>query len=369
MKTLLTSLFTLAGLPLLAQTVPADLLVTNAKIYTVDAQFSKAEALAVKDGKVLETGSSAALAKKYKAAKTINAQGKFLYPGLIDAHAHFFRYGLGLQTADLTGTTSWNEVISRLQIFAQDKKMQPGSWILGRGWDQNDWAVKEFPNKELLDRYFPNYPVVLTRVDGHAAIANSMALKLAGVQPGQTLTGGSVETKNGQLTGILIDNATDLVYSRVPEPSPAVIARSVKEGEANCFAVGLTTVDDCGLDYGSVLFMDSLQKRGDLKMRVYAMLSDAKPNYEFLFARGAIKTDRMHVRSFKVYADGALGSRGASLLQPYSDRKDWSGFLLSNPEHFDSVAKIIAQNNFQMCTHAIGDSGNRTIRKIPRREK
>ena len=335
-----------------------DLLLYNAKIYTVDSSFSTVEALAIRDGKIVAVGSSKELSDQYTAKEKTDAEGKFIYPGFIDAHAHFYRYGLGLQTADLVGTTSWDDILNKLQAFAKD---HADGWLIGRGWDQNDWSVKEFPSKERLDELFPDRPVLLTRIDGHAAVANQKALDLAGVKAGQTLTGGTVEVKAGRLTGILVDNAVDLVSSKIPESTPDQIARSLQAGQENCFAVGLTTVDDCGIDYTEALFMDSLQKKNVLKMRVYAMLSDAERNYDFLFKNGKIKTDHLNVRSFKVYADGALGSRGACLLQPYSDKPGWYGFLLSSQEHFDSVARIISQNDFQMCTHAIGDSGNRAI--------
>ncbi|HEY0356822.1 MAG TPA: amidohydrolase, partial [Flavisolibacter sp.] len=241
---------------------------------------------------------------------------------------------------------------------------QEGEWLIGRGWDQNDWEVKEFPTKERLDELFPDRPVILTRVDGHAAIVNQKTIELAGIQTGQKLTGGTIEVKNGKLTGILVDNAIDLASAKIPEPNPEQVAKSLELGQKNCFAVGLTTVDDCGIGYHEALFMDSLHKSGKLKMRVYAMLSDHKDNYDFLFKNGRIKTDFLNVRSFKIYGDGALGSRGACLLKPYSDRKDWHGFLLSDQQHFDSVANIISQHDMQMCTHAIGDSGNRVMLNI-----
>ena len=320
-----------------------------------------AQAMAVKDGKIVDIGKEGDITAKYFSDNKINAKGNVIYPGFIDAHAHFFRYGLGLQTADLVGTESWEEIIKRLDSFS---KTHPHGWLLGRGWDQNDWRLKEFPTKEKLDLLFPDRPVVLTRIDGHAAIANQKALDLAGIRAGNTVIGGTIEQKAGKLTGILIDNATDLVYAHVPDPGADVMTKSLQEGQANCFAVGLTTVDDCGLDYHDVLMMDSLQKKKILKMRVYAMLTDAPQNFEYLFKRGKIKTDFLNVRSFKVYADGALGSRGACLLQPYTDRPDWSGFLLSSLQHFDSVANIISTHGFQMCTHAIGDSGNRMILHI-----
>lgn len=344
-----------------AQKQAADLLVINAKIYTVDSRFSTATAMAVKKGRIEAVGSTAALQLRYKAASVLDAGGKFIYPGFIDAHSHFYRYGLGLQTADLVGTGSWEAILDKLRSFAAENGE---GWLIGRGWDQNDWPLKEFPTRETLDLLFPDRPVLLTRVDGHAAIVNQKALELAGIKAGQTLTGGTVETKNGVLTGILVDNAISLVGRHIPSPTPAQMREAVLDAQRNCFAVGLTTVDDCGLDYREVLFLDSLQKAGELKMRIYAMLSDAEQNYRYILKRGPFKTDYMNVRAFKVYADGALGSRGAALLAPYSDRPGWSGFLLSTQKHFDSVAQLLYAKGFQMCTHAIGDSGNRTILKI-----
>lgn len=336
----------------------ADLLVHHATIYTVDSSFSIAEAMAVKDGKVLETGSTEALLTKYEAKDTLDANGQFVYPGFIDAHAHFYSYGLGLQTADLTGTDSWQAIIDTLRSFS---KSHPDGWLIGRGWDQNDWEEKEFPDNEALNTLFPDRPVLLSRVDGHAAIANNKALQMAGLKPGTGLTGGSVEVRNGRLTGMLVDNAIDLVSRLIPDPTVQQMKQGLLDAQQRCFAVGLTTIDDCGLHYGIAELIDTLQKSGDLKMRLYVMLSDSKANFDYLFAKGRIKTDRLHVNGFKVYADGALGSRGACLLKPYSDKPGWSGFLLSAPAHFDSVANILYEKNFQMCTHAIGDSGNRTI--------
>jgi predicted amidohydrolase YtcJ len=338
-----------------------DLFVFNATIYTVDSSFTIAEAMAVKDGKIVETGTKADLQKKYDAKETLDAGGKFIYPGFIDAHAHFLSYGYRLNRVDLVGTESWDEIVERTTTFAAEN---PDGWLLGRGWDQNNWAVKEFPSNEKLNEIFPDRPVLLTRIDGHAAIANNKAIEIAGIKPGDKIEGGDIEIKNGKLTGILIDNAVGLVSSKIPPPSTEQIKEALFEAQQQCFAVGLTTVVDCGLGYNDVLIMDSLQKSGVLKMRIYAMLSDGKKNYDFLFERGKIKTDHLNVRSFKFYADGALGSRGACLLQPYSDQPGWTGFLLSSASHFDSVAAVLYKKGFQMCTHAIGDSGNRTILNI-----
>jgi predicted amidohydrolase YtcJ len=339
-----------------------DLLIYNGTIYTVDSSFTVAEAMAVKDGKIVETGKTADLQKKYEAKENLDAQGKYIYPGFIDAHAHFAGYGQSLFTVNLFDCQSNEEMIQRVKDFATAHPDQP--WITGRGWDQNKFPGKQFPTNEKLNEAFPDKPVFLSRVDGHAAIANQKALDIAGIKPGEKLTGGEVETKNGKLTGILIDNATSLVSSKIPRPTPEQGRQALLQAQQNCFAVGLTTVDDCGLSNETILFIDSLQKTGELKMRLFAMLSDNKSNFDFALAKGKIKTDRLNIRAFKVYADGALGSRGACLLQPYTDQPGWTGFLLSTKEHFDSVANILYEKGWQMCTHAIGDSGNRMILNV-----
>ena len=289
-----------------SQKKKADLLVYNATIYTVDSSFSTAEAMVIADGKILATGKMADLEKEYDAKEKLDAIGKFIYPGFIDAHAHFVGYGLSLQRVDLTGTNSWEEVIEKVKGFAVENKE---GWITGRGWDQNDWDIKEFPTNEELNKFFPDRPVLLTRVDGHAAVANQKALDLAGIKAGDTLTGGEIEDHEGTLTGILIDNAVDLVSTKIPGATEEQFKNALQAAEKNCFAMGLTTIDDCGLSYVSVDMIKELQNSGDLKMRLYVMLSDEKTNYDYAIKNGMIKTDRLNVRSFKVYGDGALGSR------------------------------------------------------------
>jgi predicted amidohydrolase YtcJ len=341
-----------------------DLLIYNGTVYTIDSAFSTTEAIAIKDGKIVATGTTADLEKKYDAKEKVDAAGKFVYPGFIDAHAHFVGYGLSLKTVNLVDTKSWGECIERTVKFAAYEKIKPGDWITGRGWDQNDWEEKEFPINEKLTELFPENPVLLTRIDGHAAVANQKAIELAGIKAGDTLTGGEIQDMEGTLTGLLIDNAIDLVTAKIPGTTKEQFKKALQAAEANCFAVGLTTIDDCGLGYESVDRIKELHASGDLKMRLYVMLSDEKANYEYAAKNGMIKTERLNVRSFKVYGDGALGSRGACLLQPYSDKPGHTGFLLSKPAHFDSVANWIADKGWQMCTHAIGDSGNRTILNI-----
>ena len=361
MKKLFTAAILFVTLISCSQKEKADLLVFNATIYIVDSAFSTAEAMVVSAGKIIATGKKDELEKSYDAKEQLDAQGKFIYPGFIDAHAHFMGYAESLTRANLVGTTSWEDALEKLKTFAADNKE---GWLVGRGWDQNDWAMKEFPTNDKLNELFPDRAVLLVRIDGHAAIANIKALEEAGVKPGDKMTGGEVEVKNGKLTGILIDNAIDVVSAKISRNSEAQILKAVKQAEENCFAVGLTTIDDCGLSAASVEKIKTQQSKGELKMRLYVMLSDEPSNYDYLEKSGAIKTDRLNVRSFKVYGDGALGSRGACLLEPYSDKPKHYGFLLSNPEHFDSVANRIYNKGFQMCTHAIGDSGNRTILNI-----
>ena len=339
----------------------ADLLVKNAVVYTVDSNFSTANAFLISNGKITAVGDIDSLEKKYLTREILDAGGKAVYPGFIDAHAHFYEYGLGLQDVKLVGLKSWEAIVDTVNSYARNK---PDGWIIGNGWDQNIWANKAFPNKAKLDSLFPVRPVLLSRVDGHAAIANQAALNIAGIKPGQKIIGGEIETVNGKLTGILVDNAVGIVTRKIPAPTEQMTQAALLDAQRNCFAVGLTTVDDCGLPYTMVSTIAALQHKGDLKMRMYVMLADQQENYDYLFKRGAYKTPGLNVRAFKVYADGALGSRGACLLKPYADQKNWNGFLLSSRAHFEEVAKKIGQHGFQMCTHAIGDSANRVMLKI-----
>lgn len=339
-------------------TPTAELLIYNAHIYTVDSSFQVAEAMAIDKGVILATGKKTDLEANYSFVKKEDAAGRFIYPGFIDAHAHFVGYAMELLQVNLVGTKSWEEIIKKVKEFAQQN---PTGWIIGRGWDQNDWAVKVYPNNKELTKLFPDRPVLLTRIDGHAAIANKKALALAGITGKETLVGGEIETINQIPTGILIDNAVDLVSRKVPEKTKEEFSKAILKAQENCFAMGLTTLDDCGLDFETVEQLKKLQADNSLRMRLYIMLSDKPTNYEYALKNGKLISDKLTIRSFKVYGDGALGSRGACLLQPYSDRPHHAGFLLSNAAHYDSIAAWCLRNGWQMNTHAIGDSGNRVI--------
>ena len=357
----LTAILLLFAQLLFAQLKEADALYFNAKIYTVDAGFSIVESMAIKDGKILATGTKKELAAIYKFKKEVNLNGKFVYPGFIDAHAHFYGYSNELQQVNLYGTKTWEEIISKLKTFSAS---HPNGWIIGNGWDQNDWKEKKFPNNSILNTLFPDRPVLLGRVDGHAAIANQKALSIAGINPGDKLIGGEVETINGQLTGILIDNAMNAAFAKVPAITDEIFTANIEQAQANCFKAGLTSLNDCGLDYITAERLKKLQAQGDCKIRLNIMLNDSPENFAYAEQKGAYVTDRLTINSIKVLGDGALGSRGACLLHPYSDKPNSYGFLISTLAHYDSVANWCYKNNWQLCTHAIGDSANRSILNI-----
>lgn len=338
----------------------ADFIVTNAKIYTVDKSFSMAEAFAITNGKFVGVGTSKEIKSNFKATKEYNAKGKIIYPGLIDAHCHFYGLGLSMQKVDLTGTKSFEEVLEKIKSFQKEKN---SNFITGRGWDQNDWKIKEYPTKDKLDRLFPKTPVAVRRIDGHALLANQAALNLAGINEKTKIKGGEIIKKNGKITGVLIDNAMDLVSRIIPKESKNEAIQALKDAERYCFSYGLTTVDDAGLSRETIELIDSLQLANELNIRIYAMVSVSEKNLEHYIENGIFKSDRLNVRSFKVYADGALGSRGAALKKPYSDRDNHFGAMVTDSETLQKIAKAIANSDFQMNTHAIGDSANAFVLK------
>ncbi len=339
-----------------------DLIVINSNTYTVNDNFDKAEAFAVKDGKFVAVGFNSDIQATYTSENFVDAENQTIVPGLIDAHCHFFRFGLQLQKVSLEGTKSYDEVIQRMLDFKKEKN---ASYITGRGWDQNDWEVKKFPTKEKLDKAFPNTPVAVRRVDGHALLVNEAALRYSGLSETKfpkKVVGGEFITKNGKLTGVLIDRAMD--YIKIPDATRDEAVNGLLEAQKINFSYGLTTVDDAGLGQMPINLIDSLQKAGDLKIRIYAMISATQENLDYYIQKGIYKTDRLNVRSFKVYGDGALGSRGAAMKEPYSDRDNHFGALIYPVERYAEIAKQIAASEFQMNTHAIGDSANYWVLKV-----
>lgn len=335
--------------------IPADLLIKNATIYLVDEEFSTAKALVVKDGKIIEIGLKPELELKYKIKETYDANGNTVVPGLIDAHAHLYGLGLGLQNVDLIGTTSFDEVLGRLVAFQEEKQLP---YIIGRGWDQNKWENKSFPNKKMLDSLFPDTPVALRRVDGHALLVNTKALELAGITAKTKVEGGEIHMEDGELTGIIIDSPMELVNETFPKITLEVSINALLEAEKISLQYGLTTVSDAGLNRNIIELIDSLQKQEKFKLRMYAMVSNSPENVDYYLQNGTYKTDRLNVRSFKVYSDGALGSRGAAMREPYSDKPHHYGAMITTEASLDTLAQKLAASEFQMNSHAIGDSAN-----------
>ncbi len=340
-----------------------DAIYYNANIYTVNENFEVLRgAVAIKDGKFVALDSTHRILLAYDAPIKEDLNEQYIYPGFYDAHCHFLGYAKSLFQVNLTQTNSYAEVLEK--VYAFDQNQPDLKWITGRGWDQNDWENKAFPTNAELNARFPNKPVLIRRVDGHAAIANKKALDLAGITAGDTISGGIIETKNGVLTGLLVDNAVDIIMKVVPQPDNTYKSNALLKAQQNCFEVGLTTVDDAGLDIEDILMIDSLQKTGKLKMHIYAMLNPGKNEFDFASEKGFYQTDQLNVRSFKVYADGALGSRGACLKSDYNDRTGHSGFLLSAKDSLSTLAEKIHQLGFQMNTHCIGDSANGLLLNI-----
>ena len=325
-----------------------DFIAFNGNIYTVNSDFNTASAFAVKDGKFVDIGNEEILSK-YNTNQKIDLNGSTVLPGLIDAHCHFYGLGLNQSMIDLTGTNSFNEILEK--ISNKDNNI-----IRGRGWDQNDWKIKEFPNKEKLDLIYPNTPVILERIDGHAYLVNQKALDIAGIDINTKSTNGTLLSKKGKLTGVLIDGPMSLIDNSFGEISLDNKIKALVSAQEICFKNGLTTVDDAGLSKDIIMLIDSLQKKELLKMRVYAMISNSENDVNYFIENGPIKTNSLNVRSVKVYGDGALGSRGATLKEPYSDDNHNYGKLVTSYKDIKDLADKLAKANFQMNTHAIGDS-------------
>lgn len=332
-----------------------DLIVHNAKVYTVDSSFHVAEAFAVRNGVFIEIGTSEDILKRYHAKETIDAQGLPVYPGFYDGHAHFMSFAHSLEIADLSKATSFDEVVD---ILRHHEKLHPHQkWVVGQGWDQNNWAEDRFPTKDSLDAYFPDVPVFLSRIDYHAAVVNSRALEIAGIDSAFFIEGGLILTDSvGQMSGLLMDNAMHLVKRHIPDLSDEDIKRIAVRAQDSLFSVGLTSIVDAGLDELELEKLRNLYAGNILSIRNYAMLYDEPKAIAKLVRSGIYDEGRLTIRAVKIMGDGTLGSRGACLLEPYNDDEENQGFLLQRTEEFDELIQQLASSNFQVCTHAIGDS-------------
>jgi predicted amidohydrolase YtcJ len=341
----------------------ADLIVTNARIYTVDDGHPFVSALAVRDGKVQFVGSvREAMLLRGPATRVLDAEARTVIPGMVDAHAHLFGLGEFLRSIDLTDTRSFDEIVAR--VGARVKEVPSGRWVIGRGWDQNKWGDTRFPTHEALSRVSPNNPVVLTRIDGHALLANTATMRAAGVTAAtKDPAGGRIERgANGEPTGVFVDNAMGLIDRVIPAMSHDEMRTAALAAVKESNRWGLVGLHDPGEPREVLDVFEELAKAGTFSLRVYAMISDDSAAIEHYFQRGpqsALYDAHLWIRAIKLYADGALGSRGAALLDPYTDDPKNSGLLKSTPEHLRDVSTRALQHGFQVATHAIGDRGNR----------
>lgn len=337
----MTTLFAITGCQ---NRQKVDLIVYNATVYTVDDAFSKAEAFAIKDGRFVAVGSSEEIMKLYRADDTRDLHGAPVYPGFMDGHCHF--NGLGewkVRYADLVGCKSFDEVIERLQEHA---RKYPSEWLLGRGWDQNLWDGKHFPNNKRLNELFPDKYVALTRIDGHMGLVNDRLLRYMHYDSPD---------------GLLLDAPYDSVKAAIPKLSPDEHRRALKTAQEVCFAEGLTGVTDAGLSLDDILLIDSMQQQGELLIKMNVMMNPDEATLRHFFPNGPLHKERLAVCSIKLYADGALGSRGAYLIDPYSDDPGNRGIQMYPTEYYDSICQLAYAAGFQVCTHAIGDGGVRMM--------
>ena len=337
-----------------------DLVVYNAKVYTVDSAFSTAEAFAVDGGRFVAVGTSRDIRAGYRGKEEVDANGAAIDPGFMDGHSHFSSLGESLMRyADLSGCASFDEVLQRLKAHA-DK--YPSEWLLGRGWDQNLWPDKQFPDNRELNRLFPDRFVALTRIDGHAGLVNDRLMQAMGFTAASHFDGGALLTgPDGKPTGILLDAAYDLVKAAVPKLSTDERIRSFAAAQEACFKAGLSTVADAGLDLPVIQLIDSLQQSGALAIRIQAMINPDSATTAYFYQRGPLHNDRLTVSSLKLYADGALGSRGANLIEPYADDPGNRGLKIYTPDYYRSHCRAAYDAGFQVSTHAIGDQGVRDM--------
>lgn len=346
----------------------ADLIIHNARIYTVNAAAPRADAVAIRDGRFLVVGDDqSALATRGEQTRVIDAGGATVLPGLHDAHGHFTGLGASLQVLDLRGTASYAQIVDLVR--ARAASTPAGQWIVGRSWDQNDWPEKAWPTREALDKAAPAHPVYLTRVDGHAALANTRALELGGITKDTPDPDGGriIRGEAGEATGVLIDRAMGLVSAKMPPVSEAQLDAQILLADAETRRLGLTMVHDAGADSRTVAAYRRLSAAGKLRTRLYVMLRMPLERMQPFFDKGPDTggdNPRVVVRAIKISIDGALGSRGAAMLEPYSDEPGTTGLFVTPPEAAYRMTHAAAKAGFQTCIHAIGDRGNRTVMDI-----
>jgi predicted amidohydrolase YtcJ len=342
----------------------ADLIVHHAAVYTVAAAAPRAEAVAVRGDRIVYVGTNAgALARRGPATRVIDAGGRAVLPGLQDAHGHVLGLGQQLSELDLRGTTSLAAVIAK--VAERARSTAPEAWIVGRGWDQNDWPDKAWPTAAALEAAAPGRRVWLTRIDGHAGLASRRALDEAGLRAATADPAGGriIRAGDGRPAGVLVDGAMSAVTRRIPPATDDELDAAILRADAALQRLGLTTVHDAGIDERMVAAYQRLIASGRLHTRVYAMLGLPLPRLRPFFAKGPVVDvgDHLSIRAIKIVADGALGSRGAALLEPYTDEPGTSGFLTTSEADLYARTHAAAEAGFQTCVHAIGDRANRVV--------
>jgi predicted amidohydrolase YtcJ len=342
----------------------ATMVFVNGIVYTLDANNSIAQAVAIRGNKIVDVGSSDELKRRYMGTKFIDLQGKTIMPGFIDAHAHIAGLGQLMQSLILVGMKSSEEIISMVRERAQ--QIPSGQWLYGRGWDQNLWEVKQFPTASQLDAGSADRPVVLVRIDGHAIWVNTMAMQLAGItRETKDPDGGKIiRDAGGNPTGVFVDNARDLVENFVPPKTPDEIERNILVAAEECARNGLTEVHDMGIDSLQIAIYKKLVDEGKLPIRIYGAISVPSATWNFWNTQPPLihyGNGMFTVRAMKMYEDGALGSRGAALVEEYSDDPGNRGTTIATDNELQQNIRIALEHGYQPSVHAIGDRGNHVV--------
>ena len=338
-----------------------DMIVHNAKIHTMDDQNIIAEAMAIKDGKIVEVGPERQIMNKYSADEYLDAEKKDVFPGLTDAHGHMMSYARQLLSVDLVGSKSYQELIVRVEKYSQRHSY---NFVIGRGWDQSLWGTTDLPTNERLNELYPTIPVILYRIDGHAALVNQKALDLAGITTATQVIGGKITVKEGKCTGLLLDNAIELVAKHFPDFGKKELVASLETVQQELLQYGITGVHEAGVNQKDYQLIKQLVDQEKLHLDLYVMLHANEENIAFARKNGKVQHKNLIVRSFKVMGDGALGSHGALLKSPYSDEAETHGLLTTSAAEMERIAYIAESIGYQVNIHAIGDSTNRLVLEL-----
>lgn len=335
-----------------------DMIIHNARVHTMNQSNDIGEALAIHNGKIIEVGPEREILNRYRAEKTINARKKDVFPGFHDGHSHILSLAKQKLSADLTGSGSYYEMLLKLEKFQSKNDL---NFLTGRGWDQSLWDDDELPTNELLNERFPDTPVALTRVDGHAMLINDTLLKLSGLDTIKTIKGGEVIFENDKPTGLILDNAIEIISKLTPQPEKSHLKEKIKEVENELLAYGITHIHEAGIHHKDLELLIELYSNNELDINIYGMLFPTQKNLTFVEESGHYQNNNFSVRSFKILLDGALGSRGACLLHPYNDAENKFGLRLVNDDELDDIADFAIKHDYQLNAHCIGDSANRVL--------